>query len=221
MKRNSCKIRSKLLRSILESFQQAKLSKSQLGAVEGRQVMSRREFLVNSGAAVASLGTLYLFTGFASGNLLKREKNIAIVGAGLAGLNAAYTLQKAGLYSTVYEASNRAGGRVFTGSNLIGENLTTEVGGEFIDSTHTDMFALATEFGLELIDTQAESLVGDNAIDTCRYCINGVNYTNDDIVKALSPFTETIQSDIDSLPEEINYRSYGNADVFDKIIIVK
>jgi monoamine oxidase len=37
---------------------------------------------------------------------------IAIVGAGIAGLTAALTLQDAGLACTIYEASNRIGGRI-------------------------------------------------------------------------------------------------------------
>ena len=37
---------------------------------------------------------------------------IAIVGAGIAGLNAALTLQDAGLSCSIYEASNRIGGRI-------------------------------------------------------------------------------------------------------------
>ncbi len=37
---------------------------------------------------------------------------IAVVGAGIAGLNAALTLQDAGLSCTIYEASHRIGGRM-------------------------------------------------------------------------------------------------------------
>ena len=37
---------------------------------------------------------------------------IAVVGAGIAGLNAALTLQDAGLSCRIYEASDRIGGRM-------------------------------------------------------------------------------------------------------------
>ena len=39
---------------------------------------------------------------------------IAIVGGGVAGLNTAYKLQKAGLTANVFEGANRTGGRMFT-----------------------------------------------------------------------------------------------------------
>ena len=78
---------------------------------------------------------------------------IAIVGGGMAGLNTAYKLQKAGLRATIYEGADRTGGRIFTATNLLGDGLTTELGGEFIDSTHEEMLALMDEFGLERLDT--------------------------------------------------------------------
>ena len=43
--------------------------------------------------------------------------DILIVGGGIAGLNAAYTLQKQGLTVPVFEASNRVGGRMMTLNN--------------------------------------------------------------------------------------------------------
>ncbi len=42
------------------------------------------------------------------------NKNIAVVGAGIAGLTAAYYLKKFGYSVTVYEAANRVGGRMTT-----------------------------------------------------------------------------------------------------------
>lgn len=42
------------------------------------------------------------------------NKNIAVIGAGIAGLTAAYYLKKQGYTVTVYEASNRVGGRMTT-----------------------------------------------------------------------------------------------------------
>lgn len=54
-------------------------------------------------------------------------RNIAIIGAGVAGLTAAVELGRAGHRITVYEASNRTGGRVYT-YRVPGTNYLTELG---------------------------------------------------------------------------------------------
>src|SRR5262245_47559088 len=61
-------------------------------------------------------------------------ERVAIVGAGLAGLHAAYRLQQAGVRAQVYEAATRVGGRLFTARGLGPEGHVAELGGEFIDS---------------------------------------------------------------------------------------
>ena len=64
-----------------------------------------------------------------------RNLKIAIIGGGMAGLNCAYQLSKAGINSTIFEASDRTGGRIYTAKNLLAPGITTELGGEFIDIT--------------------------------------------------------------------------------------
>ena len=61
-------------------------------------------------------------------------ERVAIVGAGLAGLHAAYRLLQAGVRAQVYEASTRVGGRMFTARSLYAQGQVAELGGEFIDS---------------------------------------------------------------------------------------
>lgn len=74
--------------------------------------------------------------------------HIAIVGAGIAGLNAALTLQDAGLSCTLYEASNRIGGRMHSDALSWADGLVSEWCGEFIDADHTTMHQLIQRFGL-------------------------------------------------------------------------
>jgi len=78
---------------------------------------------------------------------------IAIVGAGLAGLTAAYQLQLAGIKSIIYEASHRLGGRVYSGQFPNGQ--VYERAGEFIDETHYELLALALKFNLSMEDLTA------------------------------------------------------------------
>lgn len=90
---------------------------------------------------------------------------IAIVGAGIAGLNAALTLQDAGLPCSIYEASNRVGGRMHSDTTTWTNGMVSECCGEFIDSDHETIRQLIKRFGLNIIDlgqgstTQARSIL--------------------------------------------------------------
>src|SRR5260221_1980747 len=83
-----------------------------------QRLYDRRNFLQTSGRAVLAatmLAGCHKFITAPKGS----QPNIAIIGAGIAGLNAAYTLKKSGIVSTLYEASTRAGGRIFTAQNIL------------------------------------------------------------------------------------------------------
>src|SRR5260221_1902758 len=77
---------------------------------------------------------------------------IAIVGAGIAGLNAALTLQDAGLSCSIYEASNRIGGRMHSDAITWADGMVSEWCGEFIDGNHETLHQLIKRFGLNTID---------------------------------------------------------------------
>ena len=97
-----------------------------------------------------------------------QQPRIAIIGAGIAGLNAALTLQDAGLFCTLYEASNSIGGRMHSDTTTWAENMVTEWCGEFIDSDHETIRHLATRFGLQLIDLGKH--IADKTQTTMYYC---------------------------------------------------
>jgi monoamine oxidase len=79
---------------------------------------------------------------------------VAIVGAGLAGLTCAYRLHRRGIGCTLYEAhSSRVGGRCWTAREFAG-GQTAEHGGEFIDTVHHRIRALARELDLTLDDLE-------------------------------------------------------------------
>ena len=67
---------------------------------------------------------------------MKKQPEIAIIGAGITGLHAAYILKQAGITANVYEGSPRVGGRIASVPEMMGPGLWTEMGGEFIDSAH-------------------------------------------------------------------------------------
>ncbi|MEV6973487.1 NAD(P)/FAD-dependent oxidoreductase [Kitasatospora sp. NPDC093806] len=83
---------------------------------------------------------------------------VAIVGAGIAGLNAALTLADKGVAATVYEANpGRIGGRMYSGGGpshpgLWQNGQVSEYGGELIDTGHHTVRQLCRRFGLATAD---------------------------------------------------------------------
>ncbi len=79
------------------------------------------------------------------------EADVAIVGAGLAGLVAARRLAAAGLRPLVIEARERVGGRLL--NEGIGDGKVIEVGGQWIGPTQERIAALAAELGVGTFPT--------------------------------------------------------------------
>lgn len=140
------------------------------------------------------------------------DPRIVIVGAGIAGLNAAYQLQKAGVYANIYEASNRTGGRIYSAHDIMAPGMTTEVGAEFIDSTHRDLLDLIDEFGLELYDRTDPSESHYKA----SYFFRGRHYSEAEVVEAFRPIAAKIEADYNSLDDRVDFRHEGGAAKLDR-----
>jgi monoamine oxidase len=82
------------------------------------------------------------------------EADVAIVGAGLAGLVAARRLLAAGRQPLVVEARERVGGRLL--NEEIGDGKVVEVGGQWIGPTQERLAALAAELGVGTFPTHDE-----------------------------------------------------------------
>jgi len=74
------------------------------------------------------------------------DQKVAVIGAGITGLTAAFELQQRGVNCTVYEASGRVGGVIRT---VREEGFLVECGPNSILDTHPDLGKLITRLGLE------------------------------------------------------------------------
>lgn len=79
---------------------------------------------------------------------MRQPPDVIVIGAGLAGLAAAYVLREAGLDVLVLEARHRVGGRVYT-MRAFHEAQYAEGGAEFIDLNHSLMASYIQRLGLK------------------------------------------------------------------------
>ncbi len=77
------------------------------------------------------------------------ERDVVVVGAGIAGLHAALTLETAGLNVLVLEAQQRVGGRIHSMRQL---GHTAEAGGTYIGAGYSRVIGAAERHGVELMD---------------------------------------------------------------------
>ena len=110
---------------------------------------NRRDFLKTLGAASAGLALA------PSVLSQKRKRSAVIIGAGFAGLAAAYKLKNAGWNVTILEARDRIGGRVFS-HKFAGTDLICELGAEWVGESHERIKALCHDFKIPLQKHQFE-----------------------------------------------------------------
>jgi monoamine oxidase len=173
---------------------------------------SRRKFIKNMALSAGALGLMPPLAKAISAN---PTPDIAIVGAGMAGLNAAYQLQKQGVQATIYEASNRVGGRMFTRTGVFGKNISTDIGGEFVDTTHLDIIELVKEMDLSLLDLRTDPLVAQS------FYFDGQPITEEALTVALKPYVPQLVKDITSLPDEISYLTAAKFAALDQLSIAE
>lgn len=113
---------------------------------------TRRDFL--KGIAAAGVASA------AAPNVLsqRRQHSAVVIGAGLAGLAAAYRLKNAGWNVTVLEARDRIGGRVFSHKDQQ-TGLICELGAEWVGESHERIKALCRDFNIPLQKHQFEDFL--------------------------------------------------------------
>ena len=85
-----------------------------------------------------------------------READVAVVGAGLAGLSAARALAAAGRSLVVLEARDRVGGRTLNERVGPEPDQVVELGAQWVGPTQHRLLALARELGIATYPTHGE-----------------------------------------------------------------
>lgn len=132
---------------------------------------------------------------------------ILIVGAGIAGLTVGYRLAQIGVPINIIEARNRVGGRIRTLPKAAGTPLYAELGGEFINSDHTNFINLAQELGFRFVDLEA----ADAGLIPETYFFAGTRIPLADIVRDFVPVAEQVESDLAALENFVNYTTPDEA----------
>jgi monoamine oxidase len=170
--------RSRAMRRIRQAINR-QIDSQQLSAPE----FSRRDMLKVTGMALG--GALLGGRLRAQSILGSGVPRIGIVGAGIAGMVAALTLQDNGLPCEVFESSGRIGGRMHSNHTYWADGQTSEWCGEFIDSINITMRQLAKRFGLTLSDVNAAEPAG--SVDT-NYFLGGY-YTDAELGRDMHAVT--------------------------------
>lgn len=123
------------------------------------QTLDRRHWLRLAGGGVAAgwIGAPAWASGWRGPRYGER---VVVIGAGLAGLTAAYRLHQAGVTAEVYEGAHGVGGRVRTNRHSFAAGQRVERGGELIDTGHVAYRKLILELDLALDDLAAAEPAG-------------------------------------------------------------
>lgn len=106
---------------------------------------------------ILSGGLMVSHPDFFSFQFNSSQRSVVVIGAGLAGLAAAYQLRKRGVDVVVLEARKRVGGRVFTYTIDPVQKLNVEMGGEWISKAQKRILALCDELQIPLQDNHLKA----------------------------------------------------------------
>ena len=182
--------------------------------VEAGGRTTRRELLRRGAAAGLGISALARFAPVARAAAAPR---IVIVGAGLAGLTCAYRLKQAGYAAQVYEASDRVGGRCWTGRGAFADGQLYEHGGELIDQGHNQIRNLAQELGLKLDSLLRAEVAGTDLLGW----FDGEPYPFEQITDDIKLIWQKIHADVSAASYPTLFDSFTERGrVLDRMSIV-
>ncbi len=178
------------------------------GGAGGRGGLTRRDAIRVVGAAGASAA--FAMAAPLSAAAAKPAPSVAVVGAGLAGTRAAHWLWRTkGIASTVFEGSDRAGGRCYSLRGYFDDGIVVEHGGALINTDHNAIRSLASNLGLSLDVAHGGSYSG--WVD--RYWIDGRDYPYDDANDDWGAVYAAMKADLAAAPYCQTYDSHTTAGI--------
>ena len=148
--------------------------------------LSRRDMLKTGAIVTAAAGELLARPEPASARPL--EADVIVVGAGYAGMGAAWELFKRGQRVLVLEANDRIGGRVW--SSKLSDGTLFEIGGQWVSDAQTDIRTLMAELGV----ADKIYLTADKGLNVFVNAEGKVGFYDEndlDPFKALPPLSDT------------------------------
>jgi len=224
--------RTNLFRALMRSIglqmqaQRKNISAAELfDRMETARRFSRREFL---GTTIGAAGFLSLapleqiaWSAAKKGSAdIGAHDPVIILGAGFAGLTAAYRLQRARVPFMLFEASTRLGGRVFTKNNFNKDGMFCELGAELVDNTHESLINLAGELSVAIEDFGSF----DEKVEKAAYEFQGNFYSEKDLIQQVKPLCTAILRDLKAIFPEgkrqpVTYKNTFNAKKFDDLTL--
>jgi monoamine oxidase len=203
---------------LVERVREERTAAALLRATQAADQISRREFVARTGAAagvvaLAACGPRRL-TSVAAGT-----PPVLIVGAGIAGLTAAYRLRQRGVPVRIIEAQNRIGGRMFSLRGFFADDQVCELGGELIDTNHEHIRALANELAIPLDDLSQEA----PGIEAELWYFGGSRRSEAEVVQSFLPISQRLVTDLKPLgaDPDVSYRQPDVARSLDAMSIAQ
>lgn len=188
---------------------------------ESQHDISRRRFVAMTAAASAALALDACLPRRGGGMPLPAQRSdvepVLIIGAGIAGLTAAYRLRQHGVPVRVIEAQQRVGGRMYSLRNSFADGQLCELGGELIDTGHSHIRALAAELSIELDDLRKVDL----GLDSDVWWVGGARRSTAEVISALAPVAAQLDADRRAWGDDFDptYRNPSGAEALDRTTI--
>ena len=178
--------------------------------------LSRRGFLAAGGAAIGAAACAPRRSAATAPRAA--DEPVIIVGAGVAGLTAAWRLRQAGIPVRLYEAQDRTGGRMLSLRGHFADGQVAELGGELIDTGHATIRALALELGIPLDDLARD----DPSLAQIVWHFDGAPRTDAALVDGFRPLAAQIERDLVAVGvDDITWRTPGRAAALDRMTIAE